>query len=126
MRPIYTGHKTWAIPGCCIPGQSHGEEPLYTSRDEICILNTGAKGVDIEVTIYYTDRDPVGPYRISVGAQRTRHIRFNDLIDPEAIVLETEFAALLKASKPVVVQFCRLDSGSGVRSHSTTMAFPIL
>lgn len=125
MKQIYIGHKTWAIPGCCIPGQSNGEEPFLTSRDEICILNTGGKEVNIEVTIYYTDREPAGPYQMLVGARRTRHIRFNDLIDPEAIILETEFAALVQANRPVVVQFNRLDTGSDARSHSTTMAFPI-
>lgn len=126
MKHIYIGHKTWAIPGCCIPGQSSGEEPIFTSRDEICILNTGEKDVNIEVMIYYTDREPVGPYQMVVNAKRTRHIRFNDLIDPEAIILETEFAALVQASKPVVVQFNRLDTGSNTRSHSTTLAFPII
>lgn len=126
MENSYIGHKTWAIPGCCIPAQSSGEEPLFTSRDEICILNTGGKEIRIEITIYYHDRDPVGPYQMTVSAQRLRCIRFNDLIDPEAIILETEFAAVLKASRPVVVQFNRIDSGNSTRSHSTTIAFPIV
>ncbi len=126
MKHPSIGHKTWAVPGCCIPAESTGEEPASTSRDEICILNTGGSVAGVEITVYYTDRDPVGPYHITVGARRTRHIRFNDLIDPEAILLEKEFAALLQSDKPVVVQFSRLDTTNGARNHSTTMAFPVL
>lgn len=125
IKHPYIGHKTWAIPGCCIPSESTGEEPANTSHDEISILNTGGSVVSIKITIYYADREPAGPYRISVNAQRSRSIRFNDLIDPEAILLQKEFSALLQSDKPVVVQFNRLDTGNGGRSHSTTMAFPI-
>lgn len=125
MKYSHIGHKKWAVPGCCIPSESTGDEPLSTSRDEICILNTGGSQADIEITIYYTDREPTGPYRITVDARRTRHLRFNDLIDPEAIHLEKEFSAFLQSDKRVVIQFNRLDTANGARSHSTTMAYPI-
>ncbi|MFD2539843.1 sensory rhodopsin transducer [Sphingobacterium chuzhouense] len=124
-KQTYIGHRTWAIPGCCIPAESTGDEPVNTSRDEISILNTGGSVVSITITIYYADREPAGPYRISVDAERSRSIRFNDLIDPEAILLQKEFAVLLQSDKPIVVQFNRLDTANGGRNHSTTMAFPI-
>ena len=46
------------------------------------------------LTIYYSDKDPVGPFKITVPARRTRHIRFNDLNDPETIPLKTDFSIL--------------------------------
>lgn len=125
MKHSSVGHKTWALPGCCIPAESTGEEPAHTSRDEISILNTGESVAAIEIMIYYTDREPVGPYRLTVDAKRMRTIRFNDLIDPEAILLAKEFAALLQSDRPVVVQFSRLDTAHGGRDHSTTIAFPV-
>lgn len=125
MKDKPLGHKTWVVPGCCIPGESTGEEPYGTSRDEICILNTGNTEAALQITIFYTDRDPIGPYPISVAARRTRHVRFNDLIDPEAIPLDREFAAMIASDKRIIVQFNRLDTSKGIPCHATTMAFPI-
>jgi hypothetical protein len=89
------GAKVWAIPGGHVPLRSSGEEPRQTSRDELCVLNAGHVDVSLQLTIYYEDRDPVGPYPLKVPAQRVRHVRFNDLIDPHAMPLDTPYAALI-------------------------------
>jgi hypothetical protein len=119
------GHRAWAIPGGHIPLESEGEEPRLTSRDEACILNATARDAKIEVTVYYSNRGPVGPYRFTVGGERTRHIRFNDLIDPEAIPLDTAFAALVESNVPVIVQFFRLTTERGRPAMMGTMAHPV-
>jgi hypothetical protein len=119
------GHRSWAIPGGHIPPKSEGEEPRLTSRDELCILNMTRRTCRLEVTVYYSDRGPVGPYRFEVGPERARHVRFNDLIDPEAIPLGTNFAALVESNVPIVVQFFRLDTEEGRRAMTGTMAFPL-
>lgn len=119
------GHRAWAIPGGRIPSRSEGEEPRLTSRDEVCILNATGRDAKIEVTVYFTDRDPAGPFRFAVEAERTRHVRFNDLIDPEAIPLDTPFAALVESDVPVVVQFFRLDTEEGRTAILGTMAHPV-
>ena len=36
--------------------------------------------------MFHTDREPVGPYRVTVPARRTLHQRFNDLTDPEPTI----------------------------------------
>jgi hypothetical protein len=126
LRPTRAwGRRAWAIPGGHIPLRSGGEEPRLTSRDEVCILNVGPGDAKIEIIVFYADREPVGPYRVTVPARRTRHIRFNDLIDPEAIPLDTDFAALVESSAPVVVHFARLDSEGGNRGMVGSLAYPI-
>lgn len=107
------GHKIWVIPGGHIPPVSTGREPACTSRDEICILNTGNRDATLRIVIYYTDQPPVGPYTITVQAQRVRHVRFNDLVDPAPILLDIDYAALIQSDIPVVIQFIRIDSSSG-------------
>ncbi|HZH73617.1 MAG TPA: sensory rhodopsin transducer, partial [Mariniphaga sp.] len=82
---IKLGHKIWAIPEGYIPGKSNGPAPEFTSHETACILNAGDKDADIEITIYFTDRDPVGPYKVKVPAKRTLHLRFNELNDPQEI-----------------------------------------
>ena len=53
------------------------------------------------ITIFYSDREPIGPYRVNVSAQRTKHVRFNDLRDPERIPLATDFASLIESDVPI-------------------------
>ena len=122
MKPI--GHKVWAIPGGHIPLESTGREPENTSRDELFILNAGRRAARLEITIYYTDREPVGPYKLQVAAQRIRRIRFNDLIDPEAMPLDVDYAAVIRANVPIVAQFTRLDTSRGAAAIASTLAFP--
>jgi hypothetical protein len=121
MRAI--GAKVWAIPGGHMPLSSSGEEPRNTSRDELCVLNTGGSDAHLQLTIYYEDHEPVGPYPLKVAAQRVRHVRFNDLIDPQALPLDTPYAALLIADHPVVVQFTRRDTSQAANALATTLAF---
>lgn len=73
---------------------------------------------------YISDREPVGPYRVSVPARRTRHLRFNDLIDPEPVPRRTDYASVIESDVPVVVQHTRLDSRQAENALITTVAYP--
>src|SRR3954453_17949564 len=79
------------------------------SHEAACFLNTGDRDAHIKITLFFEDRGPVGPYRLTVGAQRTLHMRFNDLDQPESIPLDTSYASLIESDEPVVVQHTRLD-----------------
>ena len=126
MKPQKLGSKQWVIPGGHIPFESNGKEPEFTSHDRLNILNTSGKEADIELTIYYSDREPDGPYPICVEAQRVMEVRFNDLIDPLAIPLDTPFACVLQSNVPVVVQFTRQDTRQTANAIATMMAFPVV
>ena len=117
------GRRRWAIAEGYIPEQSHGPEPEMTSHEAVCILNTGDTAANVTITVYYTDRDPGGPYQVSVPPRRTRHVRFNDLIDPEPIPLATEYAALIESDVEVIVQHTRLDSRQEALALLSTIAF---
>jgi hypothetical protein len=80
------------------------------------VLNAGGKPARLSITIYYADREPAGPYELQVEPRRVRHVRFNDLIDPETLPLDTPYAAVVRSSAPVVVQFSRLDTTGGNRA----------
>jgi hypothetical protein len=104
------GRKHWIIAEGYIPGWSNGPEPQFTSHETACILNTSDKDAHISITIYYSDREPVGPYEVTVPARRTKHLRFNDLTDPEPIPRDTDYASVIESDIPIVVQHTRLDS----------------
>lgn len=118
------GRKVWAIAEGYIPPSSTGPEPQMTSHETVCILNTGDRDANVEITIYFKDREPAGPYRVTVAARRTKHLRFNDLVDPEPIPLDTDYASVIRADVPVVVQHTRLDSRQAENALLSTIAFP--
>jgi hypothetical protein len=117
------GRKRWAIAEGYIPGWSHGPEPEMTSHETACILNAGDQDAQVEITIYFEDRESVGPYRVTVPAQRTRHLRYNDLTDPKPIPKATPYASVIEADVPIVVQHTRLDSRQANNALLTTIAF---
>lgn len=117
------GKKTWVIAEGYIPSYGTGKEPEFSSHETACILNTSDRDAQIEITVYFTDKEPVGPYRITVPARRTMHLRFNDLEDPEKIPLDTDYASVIKSDTPVVVQHTRLDSRQAENALLSTMAF---
>jgi hypothetical protein len=118
------GATHWAIAEGYIPEGSHGPQPQMTSHETACILNTNENDAQVEITLYFSDRDPVGPYRLTVPAQRTRHIRFNDLQDPAQVPRDTEYASVITADIPIVVQHTRLDSRQAELALLSTVAYP--
>jgi hypothetical protein len=118
------GTKEWVIAEGYIPPESHGPEPQMTSHETVCLLNTSDRDAKVEITIFYHDREPVGPYRITVPARRTRHVRFNDLRDPEVIARDTDFSSVIRSDVPIVAQHTRLDSRQDANALLSTMAYP--
>ena len=118
------GHKVWAIAEGYIPAYSTGPEPQFTSHETACILNTSNQVAHVKIWIYFSDRDPAGPYEVTVQARRTKHLRFNDLKIPEPIPLDTDYASVFESDVPVVVQHTRLDSRQAENALLSTMAFP--
>ncbi|MCA9455061.1 MAG: hypothetical protein KC587_00270 [Nitrospira sp.] len=117
------GAKRWAIPEGYIPAESHGPEPQMTSHETACLLNVSNDPAHVRVTIFYADRDPAGPYKITVPPRRTSHVRFNDLQDPEPIPRDTDFASLFESDVPIVVQHTRLDSRQAENALLSTIAY---
>lgn len=118
------GHRRWVIPEGYIPGWSSDASPEMTSHETACILNASDADAHVRIVVYFTDREPAGPYSITVPARRTRHVRFNDLRDPEEVPLATDFASVIEADVPIVVQHTRLDSRQADLALLSTIAFP--
>lgn len=120
-QPI--GKTRWAIAEGYIPGESHGPSPQMISHETACLLNAGASVAHVVVRIFFADREPAGPYRIEVAAGRTRHVRFNDLTDPEPIPRGVDYASVIESDVPIVVQHTRLDSRQAEEALLTTIAY---
>jgi hypothetical protein len=117
------GRTTWAIAEGYIPGASTGQGRAFESHETACILNAGDRDAHVEIMIYFADCEPAGPYRVTVPARRTRHVRFNDLDDPAPVPRDTDYASVLRSDVPVVVQHTRLDSRKAELALLSTVAF---
>jgi hypothetical protein len=117
------GHRRWAIAEGYIPSWSNGPEPQFTSHETACLLNASDEEAHVEITVFFSDREPVGPYRLTVQARRTLHLRFNELEDPEPIPADTEYASVIESDVPIVVQHTRLDSRQAENALLSTIAY---
>lgn len=118
------GATVWVFPAGRIPPDSTGREPEFTSRDELCILNTGTDPAQLTITVFHDDQDPVGPYEIEVAAQRVCRVRVNDLIDPEAVPYDTPYGLVVRSDREVVVQHLHLDTRRAEDSLFVASGFP--
>lgn len=121
-KPI--GAREWVIAEGYIPPESHGPQPQMLSHETVCILNASDEDANVEITIFYKDREPVGPYKLTVAARRTQHVRFNDLRDPEPIPRDTDYSSVIRSDVPIVAQHTRLDSRQAQNALLSTIAYP--
>jgi hypothetical protein len=120
------GSLIWVIPEGYIPGESASNDPAFVSHETACILNAGDSTAHIEITIYFNNREPAGPYRVDVLARRTLHLRFNNLDDPEPIPRDTDYASIIRSNEPIIVQHTRLDSRQPAHALLSTIAWSAL
>ncbi len=118
--PQTLGRTRWVIAEGFIPNAGRGPSPQMESHETMCVLNAGTADAHLKITIFFTDRDPDGPFELTVPARRTRHFRFNDLPIPR----DTDYSSLIESDRPVVVQHTRLDSRLADLALLSTVAFP--
>lgn len=121
--PAAIGKKIWAIAEGYIPSESTGPEPQMTSHETACILNASDQDAHVRITIFFADKEPVGPYEVAVPARRTKHVRFNDLRSPQPVPRDVDYASLIESDVPIVVQHTRLDSRQEANALLSTVAY---
>ena len=114
------GRRRWAIPEGYIPSGSSYSDRDLDSHETACILNTGDRDAHVAITIFFADREPVGPYRVTVGGRRTLHLRFNDLDDPRPIPRSSDYASatMLRCSNPTFRSSCNTRASIPVEPRS--------
>lgn len=120
------GRKRWVIPEGYIPPASMvNANRALLSHEAACLINTGDEDAKVQITLFFTDREPVGPYKIALGARRTLHLRFNELSKPQPVPVGEDYASVIESDVPIVVQHTRLDSRAAEVSLMSTMAWPV-
>ncbi|MBN1795952.1 MAG: hypothetical protein JW804_04705 [Sedimentisphaerales bacterium] len=123
------GKKCWVVPDGYIPVPTDRDSENinnYISHECICLLNTSEKDVSVELIFYFEDSNPVIVKDITVAAQRSSHLRIDELLQDGKPVIPkgTPYSLVIKSSDPIVAQMSRLDTTQNNMAFLSTMAFP--
>jgi hypothetical protein len=117
------GKRRWAIAEGYIPRDDPQKPQAVVSHEVACLLNTNDCDAHVELRLYFKDREPAGPYRVTVGARRTLHLRFNELDEPERVPRGVDYASVIESDVPIVVQHTRLDTRWEKAALASTIAY---
>jgi hypothetical protein len=118
------GSKTWFIPDGYYPVNSNG---LFPSHEAICVLNPAKKDANIEITLYFEERDKMEGFKAVCKAEKTNHIRMDKIRDtagngvPQGIA----YAAMVRSDIEIIVQYSRMDTSQAEMALMTTIAYPV-
>lgn len=103
------GAKVWIFPDGFLPARGDGDH--YVGHDCVCIVNTGFEDANCLLDFYFEDRVPTLEIAVTVGAQRSLHLRLDKPEQLGGYILprETPYSLRLTANVPVVAQYSRLD-----------------
>jgi hypothetical protein len=118
------GEKVWLIPDSYLPSRSNGE---MESHESACVLNVSRRPAKLKFTFYFEDRAPITGCEAVCPAERTLHIRINQLKSRkgETIPLAKSMAYVVESNVNIVVQHTRVDSSQSPLALMTTMGFPM-
>jgi hypothetical protein len=115
------GEKVWYIPDCWLPSGASGDE---VSHEAICVLNVSERDAEISLSLYFENDEPVRDVKVVVPAERTRHLRMDipEQIGGLDVPRRVPYAARVKSSEPVFVQYSRLDCSTPQMALMSTTA----
>ena len=108
------------IPDGFWHSKGNGEFP---SHEAICVINPYTESLQVELTIYFENRDKMGGFIVKVDGERTLHIRLDKIVNNnnEHIPQDVPYAIEIKCDKDIPMQYSRMDTSQAEMSICTTM-----
>jgi hypothetical protein len=106
-----TGAYTWYFPDGDRPPVDNGPAEAHES---LMILNTSQHPANVELDLYWTDKEPILGIKVRVEAERVRCLRvpwFEDPNDAQRVEIpfRTQYAIRVRSDVPVICQYGRLE-----------------
>lgn len=116
------GKKVWMIPDGYMSDTQKGE---MVSHEAVCVLNLSGEDANVDITVYFEDREPMRGIHAVCKHERANHIRLDRVVSDEGktIPKNTPYALLVESDRPVVVQASRLDVSQPEYALMTTIAY---
>lgn len=116
------GKKVWIVPDCELPKEGEG---IAKGHESVIIVNDSNTDAEINVKLYFTDREAYDNIKWTVKAGRVRCFRTNNVNDMcgFSVPFETQYAMKISSNCEIVVQYGRLDNTQSNLAFYTTLAY---
>jgi hypothetical protein len=117
------GMRTWYFPDGYLPEKSR--EGSMEGHEALMLFNTHEEPVTVKLDIYYSDQAPDKNIHITIDAERVIALRLDhpQEIGGVAIPPLTQYALRVRADKPILVQFGRLDTTQANMAYYGCMGY---
>ena len=117
-----TGKTEWVIPDGFM---SDTKSETYVSHEAVCVLNLNKECANVELQIYFEDKEPLLGFTAKCVGKRCNHIRLDKIVNADGVKIphEVPYAIYVKSNIPVVCQHSRMDVSDPKMTLMTTIAY---
>jgi len=121
--PRLLGRTMWAFPDGDLPApgekEPHGHESLV-------LFNPNARSAQVQLTIFFENREPERDLCVTVEAERVRCVRLDQPVGDRGFrVPFGQYALLVDSDQPIIAQVGRMDVTQPNLAYYTVMGFPL-
>jgi len=117
------GRRVWLFPDGDLPPPGEPGLPLE-GHESLIVLNTGEADAQIELDVYFSDREPELGLQLAAPARRVTCFRLDQPVGDRLFQIPFgQYALRLRASHPVVAQIGRADVRQPNLAYYTTLGF---
>ncbi len=117
------GKLVWIFPDGDLPPAGEPDLPLE-GHESLIVLNTGDERADIEIDVYFSDREPELGLKVSVPARRVQCFRVDQpLGDRQFQVPFGQYALRLRSTRKIIAQIGRADVRQPNLAYYTTIGY---
>lgn len=103
------GKRVWIFPDGDLPPAGEPDLPLE-GHESLIVLNTGDAEAQIEIDVYFSDREPEAALKVSVPARRVQCFRLDKPLGDRSYQIPSgQYALRLHSTVPVIAQIGRAD-----------------
>ncbi|MGC9316412.1 MAG: sensory rhodopsin transducer [Armatimonadota bacterium] len=117
------GHRVWIFPDGDLPPRGQPDLPLE-GHESLIVLNTGDERAQIEIDVYFAEREPEEGLKVEVPARRVRCFRLDRPVGDRGFEIPFgQYALRLRSTVNVVAQIGRADVRQERLAYYTTIGF---
>ncbi|NLO05630.1 MAG: hypothetical protein GX131_07335 [candidate division WS1 bacterium] len=117
------GKRTWIFPDGDLPPAGDEDLPLE-GHESLIVLNTGDSDAQIEIDVYFEDREPEVGLKVEVPARRVKCFRVDKPLGDRGFKVPFgQYALRLRSSVPIVAQIGRADVRQPNLAYYTTPGY---
>jgi hypothetical protein len=90
------------------------------------LFNPNAQPAEVQITIYFDNREPERDLRVTVEAERVRCVRLDQPVSDRVYRIPYgQYALLVESDQPIIAQIGRMDVTQPNLAYYTVMGFPL-